>query len=66
MIASQWTGFYKIETSVMKVSKAGTYLFKVINGNTRTMCEVYSKLTIKTPEYVIDWVQAFRTIFEML
>ena len=27
------------------------YLFKVNNGNTRTMCEVCSKLTIKTPEW---------------
>ena len=28
----------------------GIYLFKVNKGNTRTMCEIYSKLTIKTPE----------------
>ena len=27
-----------------------SYLFKVNNGNTRAMCEFYSKLTIKTPE----------------
>ena len=26
------------------------YLFKVNNGNTRKRCELYSKLTIKTPE----------------
>ena len=29
---------------------AGNYLFKVNNGNTRLMCEICSKLTIKTPE----------------
>ena len=29
---------------------AGIYLFKGNNGNTRTICEIYSKLTIKTPE----------------
>ena len=29
---------------------AGIYLFKVKNRNTRTMCEICSKLTIKTPE----------------
>ena len=29
---------------------AGIYLFKVDNRNTRTMYEVCSKLTIKTPE----------------
>ena len=29
---------------------AGIYFFKVSNRNTRPMCEVCSKLTIKTPE----------------
>ena len=29
---------------------AGIYLFKVNNVNTRTMCEICSKLAIKTPE----------------
>ena len=29
---------------------AGIYLFKVNNRNTRARCEIYSKLTIKTPE----------------
>ena len=29
---------------------AGIYLFKVSNRNTRTRCEICSKLTIKTPE----------------
>ena len=29
---------------------AGIYLLKVNNRNTRTMCEICSKLTIKTPE----------------
>ena len=29
---------------------AGIYLFKVNNRNTRTRCEIYSKLTINTPE----------------
>ena len=29
---------------------AGIYLLKVNNGNTRTRCEICSKLTIKTPE----------------
>ena len=31
-------------------SPAGIYFFKVNNGKTRTMFEIYSKLTIKTPE----------------
>ena len=29
---------------------AGIYLFKTSNGNTRIMCEICSKLIIKTPE----------------
>ena len=29
---------------------AGIYLLKVNNKNTRTRCEICSKLTIKTPE----------------
>ena len=28
----------------------GNYMLKVNNGNTRTRCEICSKLTIKTPE----------------
>ena len=30
--------------------QAGIYLFKVNNGNTKTMCEICSKFSIKTPE----------------
>ena len=29
---------------------AGNYMLKVNNRNTRTMCEICSKLTLKTPE----------------
>ena len=32
------------------VNPAGIYLFKVNNRNTRTRCEICSKLTIKTAE----------------
>ena len=34
----------------LNVSPAGVYLLKVNNRNTRTRCEICSKLTIKTPE----------------
>ena len=33
-----------------KASTAGIYLLKFNNRNTRTMCEICSKLTMKTPE----------------
>ena len=29
---------------------AGNYMFKVNNRNTRTRCEIRSKLTVKAPE----------------
>ena len=32
------------------LNPAGIYMFKVNNRNTRTRCEICSKLTIKTPE----------------
>ena len=32
------------------VAPVGNYMFKVNNRNTRTRCEICSKLTIKTPE----------------
>ena len=31
----------------------GIYLFKVNSGNTRKMCEISSKLTIKIPEQIL-------------
>ena len=31
--------------------KAGVYLFKVNNENTKIMCKICSKLTIKTPNF---------------
>ena len=38
------------------LNSAGIYLLKVNNRNTRTKCEIHSKLTIKTPKYVnADW-----------
>ena len=40
----------QVEFEFLNCSQDGIYLFKVNNGNTRTMCEICSKLTIKTPE----------------
>ena len=34
----------------LKKTPTGIYLLKVNNRNTRTRCEICSKLTIKTPE----------------
>ena len=35
---------------LQQTNPAGIYLFKVNNRNTRTRCEICSKLTINTPE----------------
>ena len=37
---------------------ARIYLFKVNNGNNRTMCEICSKSAIKTAEQCIKYVQS--------
>ena len=37
-------------TIIFRSNPAGIYLFKVNNRNTRTRCEICSKLTINTPE----------------
>ena len=39
-----------VTTSCNYSYQAGIYLLKVNNRNTRTRCEICSKLTIKTPE----------------
>ena len=38
------------ETMSLGLNPAGIYLLKVNNRNTRTRCEICSKLTIKIPE----------------
>ena len=38
------------QDEVINKSPAGNYMFKVNNRNTRTSCEIRSKLTIKIPE----------------
>ena len=37
-------------TTYNETFRAGNYMFKVNNRNTRTRCEICSMLTIKTPE----------------
>ena len=46
-----YTYVYKhIHTHIYIYIPTNIYLLKVNNGNTRKMCEMCSKLTIKTPE----------------
>ena len=41
---------------------ANIYLFKVNNGSTRTMCEVCSKVTTKTPVSLLKILKRFHTL----
>ena len=38
------------QTIMQKLNPTGNYMFKVKNKNTKTKCEVCSKLKTKTPE----------------
>ena len=42
-----------VSDSIFIIIPAGNYMFKVNNRNTNTKCEIFSKLTIKTPEVAI-------------
>ena len=44
-------GDYLLKSWSEKVVPTGIYFFKVNNGNTRTMCEICWKLTIKITEW---------------
>ena len=49
-IVLEYTAIYLNIRQYASKCPAGNYMFKVNNGNTRTRCEICSKLTIKTPE----------------
>ena len=55
-ITEELKGFTSIDPAMIsdksneKLFPVGIYMFKVININTRTKCEICSEQTIKTPE----------------
>ena len=50
MAANSFNFFYQVSKLYESSYPAVNYMFKVNNRNTRTRCEICSKLTIKTPE----------------
>ena len=51
-----WDFFYVPVYGVKtEIYPAGIYLFKVTNGNTRTMCEIRSKLNNKDTRMTSFW-----------
>ena len=53
---------HQFEQFFIFMDPTSIYLFKVSNGNTRTMCEICSKLTIKTPERVTVSIVDFEQV----
>ena len=47
---SQENTFNKVLVEENVTNPTSIYLFKINNRNNRKMCEIYSKLIIKTPE----------------
>ena len=45
-----WNHFFKLTQGHQITNLAGIYLLKVNNRNTKTRCEICSKLIMKTPE----------------
>ena len=50
VIVSSWYSMQCLGNMEAAKRLDGTYLYKFNNENTRTICEIYSKLTIKTAE----------------
>ena len=51
-------GFVSCSLVIASYILAAIHLFKINNGNTRTMCEICSKLIIKT----LQWTTSMRSI----
>ena len=50
----------------LKKVPTGIYLSKVNYENTRTMCETCSKLTIKTPAFIVNFEQISNIVLAFL
>ena len=54
-----WKASTRIWISECKIDVAGSYMFKVNNRSTKTICKICSKLTVKTSEqrhgYYLPW-----------
>ena len=58
LIHAVWTEDFQNIQSCAAIQKI--YLFKVNNRNTRTICEICSNLTIKTPKNARLWISKYR------
>ena len=56
--------FVPFDTKIIYINPANIYLYKVNNRNITKRCEIFSKLTIKTPERRRRRSDAFIVTFE--
>ena len=47
---------------ILRTNPANIFMFKVTNRDTRKMCEICSKLKIKTPELLIYYSAPFSSV----
>ena len=50
LLRDKFSGFGNLEIDLVINIQAGIYLIKVNNRNTRTSCEIFSKLAVTTTE----------------
>ena len=55
-----------VDFTLLYMLPVGIYLLKVSIRNTRTRCEIFSKLTIKIPEWVFEKLKSFRDVVKLL
>ena len=69
------TQYFRSKLVFEKILPVSIYLFKFNNANMRTMCEICSKLTIKTPErhklhcsgvFIVENISHIVIVFQML
>ena len=62
LLPAQDNCFLHANVTVRHYYTNGIYLLKVNNKNTRTRCQICSKLTIKAPEHDVDLVSLLLTL----
>ena len=71
MISEPWLHYWDMKnTQVVSQGRkipAGIYLLKVNNRNTRTRCQICSKLTIKIPDiFIVNFEHILRLVLVFL
>ena len=54
-----------VQKGTFEPFQANIYLLKIISGNTKNLCEICSKVTIKTPERSGVFIVDFEHIYHL-